>query len=385
MNSNSYVRVDLDGKQLKSWKSVRVTAGIERLPRTFELSVLAADLSVDFSISPLQKSIEIFIVPDGVTAQLVLTGYIETMSDALSADDHEIVFSGCGCVADLVDSTTSFFQPTANNVLNNTTIFRAITLVASEFDIDVVGTAPHLNTQVRGALAINVGDTAFSVIDYLAKYVGCLVYEDENGNLDLAEVGSKTKSKTMLNHQNCIASNVTAQTQHLFSQYEMWSQPDVQHPEWFNKADAGKYTESFFDKRKNVNGNPRKRIYRKIFGVPLNQQIYPSTDTTITQQQIYANWLGRRSMGRSFQINVVVQGWTDDDGNVWQTNQLVDVMLSRQNVKKTTTKPVELLISEVEYGLSPENGTTTKLTLTYKDAYLVEPTGIATQHPEWFV
>lgn len=90
-------------------------------------------------------------------------------------------------------------------------------------------------------------------------------------------------------------------------------------------------------------------------------------------------------MGRSFQINVVVQGWTDDDGNVWQTNQLVDVMLSRQNVKKTTTKPVELLISEVEYGLSPENGTTTKLTLTYKDAYLVEPTGIATQHPEWFV
>ena len=70
---------------------------------------------------------------------------------------------------------------------------------------------------------------------------------------------------------------------------------------------------------------------------------------------------------RSATFDATVAGWLQEDGKVWDINQLVQVSADAVGITG------ELLIAAVEYSLDADTGETTQLNLKRPDAFLPDP------------
>ena len=80
-----------------------------------------------------------------------------------------------------------------------------------------------------------------------------------------------------------------------------------------------------------------------------------------------AEWERQTRAARSATFDATVAGWLQENGKVWDINQLVQVQADAVGITG------ELLIAAVEYSLDGDNGETTKLNLKRPDAFLPDP------------
>ena len=80
-----------------------------------------------------------------------------------------------------------------------------------------------------------------------------------------------------------------------------------------------------------------------------------------------AEWERQTRAARSATFDATVAGWLQEDGKVWDINQLVQVNADAVGITG------ELLIAAVEYSLDADTGETTKLNLKRPDAFIPDP------------
>ena len=78
---------------------------------------------------------------------------------------------------------------------------------------------------------------------------------------------------------------------------------------------------------------------------------------------------------------MTVDNWRDVDGNLWEPNKLIDVLIPSMKVSgdQAGTVPVRYLIAEVTYHLGLE-GTHAELTLMAPEAFMPQPVLIQPQY-----
>jgi prophage tail gpP-like protein len=327
--------------------------------------------ALNHAVTPMQQPVEVYLVHANGSQDKVVTGYINGMADSLSEGDHEVSYVGRGLCQDIVDCSCEFYGTKAKELLN-LSVSAAVAKIAQPYGINLSVQAPLSETPFVGVIGMNIGDTAYSAVEYLARVSGCLLYENEKGELVLGSPASEAASTMVLNHQQCERSRVDLDTSTVFSDYDIFAQAQANNQEIYGTQPKGTFHDPLYDNRVSVNGGKRYRKFQKIADFVVNSQIYKSNNP----QQVYANWIGQRMHGRAQVITVVVPGWLDSTGRLYRPNATIPVLLNYQNIfggSKAAPTPLPMLIAEAVYAISPQGGSTTTLTLMDQTAFGVEP------------
>lgn len=369
MPSTPKVIVKINGQSITGWTYATITASLERIPRTFEVGVVQAQASQLGDV--LAQPLEIWLDHGTGKQDKVLTGYIDTLQDSLQESNHEIIFAGRGVCSDLVDCSTEL---TSGSELIGMSASQVTVKITGHYDIQVVVENPLANVPYKYAVPVQVGDSAYSAIEYIARATNCLLYENADGSLVLGSAGSEQASFTDITHLKAIRSTLHFDVSSVYADYEILAaQPWVDTTHILNpptKVISGTAHDKTFNNRLTaVDKVPRYRKLRKIITFVADPSIYGNEATAPGgPQQIYADYLCNRLNGRAQQISVTVQGWTDDNQLLWVPNQVVNVNLTYQS-----GLPLTLLVSECTYSISPTEGTTTTMILMPKTAFSFEP------------
>lgn len=366
------VSVVANGIEYEGFKSYNISRSVENLSGVFKLE---ASLE-GFNGLPFTNADEIKIAVGGVT---VLTGYIEIVGVDYSATGHTIRIEGRDKTADIIDSTVGekieFVAPV--------TLSKVIQSVIDEIGasgVSVINNAGTVAPFVKGELV--TGQIDEKIFDFLEKYTRkrqVLMTTDGQGNVVLAQAGSTRASVALLNivgngeQNNILSSNVSYDLSQRYNKYQVISQGN---PSAVSGADSGFNIgtslaladlgqQSNYDdiiSRKGEAIDPDIRSSRVLHIVAES-----STDKGTLPQR--AAWEANIRRARSLNYSATVQGHTQgDSGRPWEPNTLVQVK------DEFALMSANLLIKQVTYYLSVDQGTTTTIECVHPDAYLPEPT-----------
>ena len=348
--SSDTLTLKVGGSNLTGWQRVSVIRSLDSVPASFDIQVtekypLAADIDVNPG-APCTVSIG---------GDLVLTGYVDRYTASIAAGDHTVRIAGRSMSEDLVDCSalmdTASGQP-GMQMLNGSALSIARGL-AKPYGV----TINSLNGE--GAqipqFNINLGETAWEIIDRVTRYSKLLAYDLPDGSVVMAQYGSERMASGFALGANIEHADVTYSMDERFSQYEghflstMAFGTDV----GVNSPTIGKIVTD--------DGVPRFRkryivSEQTVLGVPL------AGDRAI--------WERNRRIGRSQVFSVVCDSWRDAAGALWAPNHLAPI--SADALKLGT---VTWLIASVSY-LRDENGQHAALTLMPKEAFFPEPVSL---------
>lgn len=334
----------VDSKKFGGWLDVRVSRGIERAAGDFEIRCSQRWPGQD----------ERFEIPEGAKCEIrigddkVLTGYVDVI--ALERDDNSasLTIQGRSKTADLVDCSPDF-ELTELAGLDLAAVARKL---AAPFGIEVDARATGATFPVASA---NHGETAWKVIERLARQRGILVMDDPEGRLVLTQLATERATDSLIHPADGLKKVSTKRDMSKrFSVYKVKAQAGGR---WAGFAQGNVATSlahvegSFTD-----SGVPRYRP-KTI----LNEGAAKKEGTLAR-----AEYEARRNIGRSLQIQATRVGWRQRDGALWRPNILVPCSLPDLNVEGT------LAIGEVTYRKGP-SGTVSELALMPPEAFTPEP------------
>lgn len=296
---------------------------------------------------------------------IVLRGFIDSLSAEVTNEDRRISFSGRHVTADLVDSTSLDIKTSYAAI----TFFDLVKTLTSSFDIKVVTDVPEALTLLRD-VKLNQGETIFNAISKYAKKLGVLLVSGLDNELRITNRGGvisqrKTRTKDFKKNitadfkgnvadlqqgKNIISASANYDEKQRFQKYIIKSQ--IQSSRYGNSKESNKIAAVATDPLV-----ARSRV----------KYIQPPTAMTDTEAQTYAEWMANLHAAGSTDLNVVVQGWKDANGNLWQNNTLVSTDLRFVGIKRQM-----MLIVGVQFS-QDSNGTMTTLRLTRLDGFQAQP------------
>lgn len=357
--------IHINGHIVTGWTGAKFTCGIERFPRAFSVSITER-------LDQNYKALAIFEEGMPITVHLgddkVMTGYIDVVNAAISAQEHTVSISGRSMCEDLVDCSADIAGMSIGNYFNTTPASVIATRLAAPYGIKVQ--AGENSKTSKLPLNINLGETVYQIIERIARYSGFLVYDNEDGDLILSEPASEPKAQIVLKQGvNIKHANTEFNLSERFGSYEFYSHSAqtlldttsaINHGQYGpdNSASHGYSNDAVFDKYKTPYGAPRVRKLIQIADLPLSGAVTAQTR---------ANWELNRRAGRSQRIEITKQGWRDDNGKLFRPNSLVDFHTPSIRLSNKTWLIADLIF---EKGLA---GTTTQLVLMPKEAFEIEP------------
>ncbi len=326
---------------LRGWTRARVTVGIERFPRDFEVSYTE---SFPKSEDVLVQGGDIAQIKIG--ADLVVKGFIDARMQRVSSREHVLAVSGRGACSDLLDCAA--YWP-GNQFLNQPILSIAQQLAG------IYGVKVTLDENANGgdpiAQVVPIpSESVFSVIERLARFRGLLVMEQADGSLLLSAVGTQSMASGFSEGINVVSATTVFSMDGRYSDYLA-----VRQSLDFLKdiGPGGNLVTHLTDP-----GVQRLR-YRIIVAEP----VYSG----IVVVELRAQWELNRRYGRSLQVKIITDSWRDSSGALWQPNRLVSV-----NLPSLKLNNVQWLIAEVSFVLD-ENGTSCELTIMPPQGFLPEP------------
>lgn len=332
------------------WTSVRVTRGIERCPADFEIEA-TSKLHVaggDADIFPGDQCTV------RLGADLVLTGYVDRVIPSLTAEEHTVRISGRSKCEDLVDCAAEFntFEMIATDPVS------LAKKVAAPFGISVDVIGDIGSTQIP-QFDVIVTETAYEIIERVARYAALLAYDGPDGNLILTRDGSLSMQSGFVQGQNVQAatafftmdqrySEVTAV---LLSTDNLYTEP----------GDPNGSASALANDTIATANDPGVLRHRPLLLIAEQNDL----NYQIAKQR--AQWEVNRRFGRSQQVRITCDSWRDSAGELWQVNRLANVDLPALKIVNQVW-----LIGEVSY-IKDERGTRADVTLMPKEAFQPEP------------
>ncbi len=332
---------------LTGWTSVRVTAGIERLPRDFDIEMTERYPRefAELSVKP-GDGVALFIGDD-----LVITGYVDIYEPSLSGRAHSIRISGRGKCADLVDCAAEW----PNCQVAGVSTLAVARKLAAPYGIAVTSLVADRGRPIQ-KYQISYAETAYSVLDRFCRYYGLLAYDGPDGNLILARGGADRAASGIAEGKNLERGVVTLSMHDRFSEYLAYTLTTNPLTEGRDFPPAAKSVDSQVPRH-------RRRVVIAEMG---------ASDSGFPQRR--ADWENARRKGRSAQVRATVDSWRDGAGRLWTPNTLAPLSLPALKIDR-----VSWLIGEVTYRRD-ESGTHADLVLMPPQAFQPEPFNL---HPVW--
>ncbi|MFT3843362.1 MAG: hypothetical protein QM723_40645 [Myxococcaceae bacterium] len=334
----------VQGQRYEGWKSARITRSIEAIAGSFELSVSErwANRNTNW---PIHEGNQCKIL---AYDKPVITGYVDSIKSGFSTTDAGISVAGRDAAAQLVDCSAII----GGWQLSNIALDALAKKLCAPFGI-VVKLAPDLigKVPIVRQLAFGVGETGFDVLDSACRQVGVLAINDGNGEITLCHPGEDHAVTPLVQGQNLLSAEATFSVASRFAKYRVMGQ-------------GGGYEE--------------------IGGYSTAHVVAEATDPNVTNQNRVlivhaedaldqsaakkrAQWEASIRAARSASVAVSVQGWQQENGDLWEPNLTVRVEIPRCRVMG------EMVISEVTYIFEDGEGTRVNMQLKRPDAFTPAP------------
>lgn len=330
------------GRQISGWTAVKVTAGIERCPRSFDIQLTERFPGESGSL----------VVQPGDPCQVllgadqVINGYIDRFIPSIAGNQHAIRIIGRGKCQDLVDCAAEW----PNSQISGSSVLGIAQKLAQPYGItvsadptvDLGAPIPQFN--------IILTESAFEIIEKICRYRALLAYEGTDGNLVLSRVGTSKAASGFVQGENIQAASVTYAIDQRFSDYAAFLMSmDVLH----DLGNGGNLLSTATD--------PNVKRHRKH--VIIAEAGGGGADVTIQR----VKWEAARRAGRAQAITLTTDSWRDGAGALWTPNTLVPVSIPVLKLQQKT-----YVVGEVTFKRD-DKGTTADLLLMPPAAFVPEP------------
>ncbi|MDI2594156.1 baseplate protein [Pseudomonas sp. N3-W] len=335
------VTLTVDSLEYGGWKSVEITADLERQFRTFKL-----DITWQW---PGQTSVR-RIRPGApcevrIGNDLVLTGYVFKAPASYDGRQISLSIEGSSKTQDLVDCAAT----NKPSQWHQQSLLRIVEDLASSYGGQVVSEIPE--TARLGSHTIVPGETVFQSIDRLLTLLRVFSTDDAQGRVVLARPGSAGRASDVLElGKNILSANAPMDYSQVFSEYRVIGQQkgtDQKSGAAVSEVEAVSADLGFKRRRTTV----------------INEGMQITPELALQR----ANWESATRMGKALTTTYQVQGWRQANGDLWRHNTLVRVKDPVLEVDG------DMLISKVVYSLS-EQGSVTTLQVAPPHTFDANPT-----------
>jgi prophage tail gpP-like protein len=336
--------VKIGGQTIGGWVGARVTRGVERLPSGFALEFT--------ELYPGQASPAV-VTPGldctvNLGSDLVLTGYANLYWPHEDTSTHIVRAEARSKTQDLVDCSLAPPVALPPWVFHAATIGDAAKKICSHFNIDVTGDGIDAPLDPKVPFIVNPGETPAELLEYMARTAQVLMYDDPQGRLVFAKVGTKRAGSALVEGVNCEVAEARLSDDQRYSVITVIGQAPLYENDQAHLNVEASATDSDV-----------KRYRPKLIIMDM-----PGPDRKWAQQR--ADWEVARRYGRSKIVDVVVTGWRDEQGGLWTPNTIVNCNLASCKINQ------DLLLAEVAW-MRNEQGTSSLLTLMPKEGFMPEP------------
>tara|TARA_B110000858_G_C17798887_1_gene474060 strand:- start:1867 stop:2784 length:918 start_codon:yes stop_codon:yes gene_type:complete len=257
------IELRIKDKLYSGWKSVVIEKDMLSIANTFSISI---DNGLQVGIEAGDK---IQILKDKA---LFLTGYIDSLSIAISETKSPLILNGrslsCDIIDCMIEENKQYIKQTALTIVQD---------VIKDFSIKV---SSKLSLTPLETFDTKVGETFFNSINRICKQTNILPLSDNNGNIVLTR-NDKTKYITVLKDSDL---KEISYTSNLTSQYSKYS---------YKKESAlSEVTDGSVE-------NSNIKRYRPFVGV--NTENKTNLDL--------ANWKKNNSIANGTQLSIKVDNW----------------------------------------------------------------------------
>ena len=341
------VRLKVSGRDYGGWKSVRISRGIEQIAGGFEVSVSEIWPTQD----PARDLVKIkpgdacALEVDGTT---VITGFVDEVRISHDATSHQVSIAGRDATGDLVDCSAILAGGTQ---FNNQTMENIAKALCKPFGIEV---RAETDTGDRlSSFGINHAETVFSCLQRLAADRGVLLISDGAGSLVITRAGTERAAPLVLG-KNILSAEASLSFRDRYSLYIVMAQG--------MGTDDGALPASWV--------SPKQTVVDETMAESRSRPLVVTHDS-YTEGAVplerRAQWEANVRAGRSMDVRVRVQGWTQGgNAGLWQPNQISHV------IDEDLRLDNDMLIKGVEFALD-ERGSITELALTDPLAFTLIP------------
>lgn len=386
INPADLVRLLVNGQEYGGWKSVRISAGIERQARDFDLEVTdrwPGQTTIPRRIQP-GDSCQVFIGQD-----LVLTGYVDATPIKYDGKSVGVGVKGRSKTADLVDccpvptgeALGSIIKPwgdviDANGKTEN--VIRPPSKTAAQWrhqKMEVIASAlaaPYgvrviSETDTGKAIPehqVQIGESVFESIDRMMRQRHVLSTDNERGDLVFIDVGSGGTCITAIElGVNVLEGSTDLDYKGVFSEYIVKGQragtddayaSDVaeEEGEALDTSDTDVIGET-------ASASDSRAKRRRVLVI---KQGGHSDDGTCKDRAEYER---AHRAAKALETSYTVAGWRQADGKLWKPNTVVRV---RDGLIGFNT---EMIIAEVAWVMDSK-GLRTEIRVGPQDGYVTK-------------
>lgn len=328
----------------EGWKSVRVTRSIESISGGFELEVTDRWTGQD-ERWPIREEdacrVEVY-------GEVVIDGYVDRRSLAISGDSRTTTVSGRDAAAALVDSSVVLDRW----AFRSATVLDIARKLAEPFGLSVSLQAGLVLPRAERKIAVNPGESAYDVIARAAAAAGVLAVSDGDGGIVLTRAGA-ARAAPISEGTNLLEGSVEFDASERYGRYVVVTQL------------AGTDTAAADATR--VRAEATDEGVRRSGRVLL---IQPEAGITTAYARHRADWEARVRAARAETVTATVVGWRQPGGDLWPVNALCRVTAPSLGVGGG-----DMLISQVEFTLG-DSGELARLSLVRPDAFTPEPRAV---------
>lgn len=332
----------VNGAAITGWTMVAVTRSVERMPSTFDVSMTERFPFAGAVIAKPGDKCEVLLGGD-----LVITGYVNRFFSSMEPGNHVLRISGRSMSQDVVDCSAEWpaGQIRGANALQVAQKLSAPYGISVAAAADPGPTIPQFN--------LNIGESAYDVIERVCRYAGLLVYDKPDGSILLAQTGTMKAASGVVEGVNAQLASFEWKDDEQFSEYSVFGLS-------INTSfDAGLLNQPLgtaFD----------QNVKRHRLRYSVAESGSAGHDLSLKR----ATWEAARRVGRAWKVTATVDSWRDSAGKLWEPNTLVSVSLPTIRVSAK-----ELCLGAVTY-TRDNRGTTAELVLMPRDAFLPQPVNL---------
>lgn len=331
----------VNGSVYGGWKSAQVVKSVKAFSSSFSLDVTDNWTGIG----------ELIIKPGDICSlkingNTVITGYVDSVVNAIEAESQTISVAGRDKTADLVDcaAVVGTGEQLNRNIFEIAKVLAEPLGVTVKLDSGVDAGAPFVN------FSIQPGETVFEALTRAAKLRGMLWSTDGLGNLLLTKAGKTKAEGALILGENVKSLEINLDAKERYSEYIVKAQ--VSGTDEMNSAQASQIMAKATD----------ATVVRKR---PLI--IIAEDQATTADAKKRAEWEAKTRAANAVIVTAKVAGFEQtQEGRLWDVNELVYVKSELQGLEEV------LLVSDITMSMS-NTGSETELKLIRQDAFEPEP------------
>lgn len=325
----------VDGVIYSHWNTIDIVKDIEAVSGAYNITLDA--VSVFRFVDGKAVRIEIAKKP-------VITGYIESVVFTGEPGKYEIALSGRDKTGDIIDCSA---VTTTSEFLNIS--FKSLAeKLCSPFGIKVTSKTEKAKKKLS-KVSLQHG-SVFEELERESRKVGVFLFPDPNGDLVIDEIGSETLTTRLTMPGNVIKIGSSIDTSQRFSEYRVKGQ----------QGSTGTLTPKQQTQVSAKAKDENIERYRPLI-------IVAESGMGSAQAKERVEWEAAVRAGRSEELKVFINGWTDEGAALWTVNKIVSVKIDDIQFED------KMLIKRVAFRYNETDGQSTELTLSYPEAYIAKP------------